>query len=144
VQGYPNLIFSHGLLKAFASHPRNLYYKQLQALKKQGGLFGLTLANNFVSDDPDCQDLEHFMNHLDEVVKLIGVDNVCFGFDFMDYLSEFPNSNIPEVSDATKVSAILKAMKSRGYSLEQIDKISYSNFHDRYKNKIWKVLNDGH
>ena len=61
---------------------------------------------------------------------------MCFGFDFMDYQPEFPNSNIKEVPDATKAYRIIDGLRSRGFSEEEIEKICYSNFVNRYKDKI--------
>ncbi len=132
-----NIIYSHGLCKALCGHVRNLTDDQMIALKKVDGLFGLTLANNFVNDDKSKQDLEHFLDHVDYAKKFMGINNLCFGFDFMDYLIEFPNSNIEDVSDATKAYRIIEGLRERGYSEEDIEKICYKNFYDRYKDKIW-------
>ncbi len=131
-----NIMYSHGLVKSLCGHVRNLTDDQMKALKKVDGLFGLTLANNFVSDNPQNQDLEHFLDHVDYARNIMGIDNLCFGFDFMDYLSEFPNSNIEEVSDATKAYRIIDGLRQRGYSEEDIEKICYLNFYNRYKDKI--------
>ena len=97
----------------------------------------LTLANNFVSSNKEEQDLEHFLNHLDAAVEIMSVDNVCFGFDFMDYLVEFPNSNIQDVSDATLAYRIIEGMRKRGYSEEDIQKICYDNFYSRFQDCIF-------
>lgn len=131
-----NIIYSHGLCKKFCSHVRNLTDDQMKALKQKDGLFGLTLANNFVSDDKDKKDLSHFLDHVDHAKAIMGIDNLCFGFDFMDYLSEFPNSNIEEVSDATKAYRIIDGLRDRGYTEEEIEKICYKNFYERFKDKI--------
>ena len=131
-----NIIYSHGCLKEFCGHVRNVTKDQMLALKKVDGLLGLTLANNFVDSDKSKQDLEHFLNHVDEAVKVMGIDNVCFGFDFMDYLSEFPNSNIKEVASASDAQRIIEGLEKRGYSEEEINKICYDNFYKRYKDKI--------
>ena len=131
-----NIIYSHGLCKALCGHVRNLTDDQMIALKKVDGLFGLTLANNFVSPNKSEQDLEHFLDHLDHAVKFMGIDNICFGFDFMDYLSEFPNSNIVDVPDATKAYRIIDGMRRRGYSEEDIKKVCYDNFYNKFKDKI--------
>ena len=77
------------------------------------------------------------MNHVDYAVSVMGIDNVCFGFDFMDYLSDFENANVSEVPDATKVHLIIEGMEKRGYSKEDIKKISWDNFYNRFKNKLF-------
>ena len=127
-----NIMYSHGCCKALCDHVRNLTNDQMIALKKKDGLFGLTLANNFVSKDKDKQDLEHFIDHVDYAVKFMGIDNICFGFDFMDYLSEFPNCNIVDVPDAPHAHLIIEGLRRRGYSEGDIKKICYDNFYRRF------------
>lgn len=131
------IIYSHGCVKKLCDHVRNVTDDQMRALKEVDGLLGLTLANNFVSSKKEEQDLEHFLNHLDAAVAIMGVDNVCFGFDFMDYLVEFPNSNITDVSDATKAGIIIEGMRKRGYKESDIQKICYDNFYNRFKDCIY-------
>ena len=131
-----NIIYSHGCVKSLCDHPRNVTHKQMEALKKVDGLLGMTLACTFVDSDETKQDLEHFLNHVDEAVKVMTVDNICFGFDFMDYLSEFPNSNISDVASATDAYKIIDGLKARGYSDEDINKMCYENFYNKYKGKI--------
>lgn len=131
-----NIIFSHGCVKDICSHRRNVTNEQMLALKAVDGLLGLTLAKNFVSPIEEEKDLAHFLNHLDRAVEVMGIDRVCFGFDFMDYLSEFPNDNIIDVPNATKAFRIIDGMRKRGYTEAEIEKICWSNFYNRYKDKV--------
>ncbi len=131
-----NIIYSHGNCKALCDHVRNVTDDQMVALKKVDGLLGLTLANNFVSSNVKDQTLDKFLEHLKHAVSIMGIDNVCFGFDFMDYLSDFPNSNLEEVSNASLVYRIVDGLESIGYSKEDINKICFDNFYKRYKDKI--------
>ena len=130
------IIYSHGCCKALCEHVRNLTDDQMRALKAVDGLFGLTLANNFVNKDKDKQDLEHFIDHVDYAKNIMGIDNLCFGFDFMDYLSEFPNCNIVDVPDAPHAHLIIEGLRRRGYSETDIKKICYDNFFKRYGNLV--------
>ena len=135
-----NIIYSHGCVKELCDHPRNVTRKQMEALKAVDGLLGMTLACTFVDSDENKQDLEHFLNHVDAAVEVMSVDNICFGFDFMDYLSEFPNSNISDVSSASDAYKIIDGLRKRGYNEEDINKMCYENFYNKYKSKI--VLGD--
>ena len=134
-----NIVYSHGLVYDICDHRRNLDKEQMLALKKANGLFGLTLAKNFVSRKEEERDLEHFLDHVDFAIEVMGIDNVCFGFDFMDYLDDdFENAMVKEVPDATKAHLILEGMKKRGYSKEDIKKVAWDNFYNRYGNKLYK------
>lgn len=137
VGDYDKLIYSHGCCRAITDHRRNMTDEQMKALKKVNGLFGLTLANNFVSKNKDEQDVVHFLNHLDRAIEIMSEDNVCFGFDFMDYLSEYGNDNISDVANATLVYRIVEGMRSRGYSEERIEKICWKNFYNKYKDLLY-------
>lgn len=133
----PNkIIYSHGCCKDLCGHRRNVTLEQMKALKKVDGLLGLTLAKGFISKNDNERDLEHFLDHLDYAVSVMGIDNICFGFDFMNYLSDFPNDNIYDVEDATKAYKILDGMRRRGYSEEEINKVAWDNFYKRYNDKI--------
>lgn len=130
-----NIIFSHGNLKELCPVPRNLSLEQLKRLKEADGLLGLTLVRYFISINPKEQNLEHFLNHLERAVEIMGVDNVAFGFDFMDYLSD-ENENIDEIPNQTYLGLLLDGMKKRGFTENEIQKICYDNVYQRFKNKM--------
>jgi len=131
-----NIIYSHGNVRALCNHVRNVTDEQMKALKAVDGLLGLTLANNFVASDEKEQTLDRFLDHVDYAVKFMSVDNICFGFDFMDYLSDFPNSNLEAVNNATLVYRIAEGLEKRGYNAEDIKKMCYDNFYHRFQDKI--------
>ena len=135
-----NIIYSHGNVKYICNHRRNLTLEQMKALRAADGLFGLTLAKTFVSKNEEEQDLIHFLDHVDEAVKVMDIDHVMFGFDFMDYLTDdFPNANIMDVGSAPLAYRIIDGLKLRGYSREAINKISYNNFVQRYKKHFIEI-----
>jgi membrane dipeptidase len=73
-------IFSHTNCAALNEHPRNKSDEQIRALAAKGGVMGLTTVNVMVKRDLPVT-LEHFLDHVDHVVKLVGVDHVGFGSD---------------------------------------------------------------
>jgi membrane dipeptidase len=126
-----NIIFSHGNLREICDHPRNLNRRQLLRLKEAGGLLGLSLVRYFLSPIPPEQNVKTFLRHLDLAVEVMGIGNVAFGFDFMDY---FPgeNGNLEEIPDCTKLGLLLETLKEKGYSDEDVERLSYRNFYDKY------------
>lgn len=131
-----NIIYSHGNIRSLCEHRRNVTDEHLQALKAVNGLLGLTLASSFIAKEKEDVTLDRFLDHVDYAVKFLGIDNVGFGFDFMDYLEEFANSNLEAVGDATKVNVLINGLRSRGYTESDIRKITYNNFFKRYNDKI--------
>lgn len=67
--------------------------------------------------------LSMLLDHLDHIVKLIGVDHVGLGSDF-DGISSAPK----ELEDVTSFPLITKALMERGYSKKDIRKILGENF----------------
>ena len=133
---HKNIIYSHGNCKALCKHPRNVTDDQMRALKAKDGLLGLTLADNFIAEAKEERTMERFLEHVKHAINIMGIDNVCFGFDFMDYLSEFPNCNLTDVKDATLAYRIIEGLQSIGLTDEEIDKITYDNFYRRFKDKV--------
>ncbi len=138
-----NIIYSHGNCKSLCEHIRNVTDDQMKALKKIDGLLGLTLADNFIDEDKENRTMARFMEHVKHAIEIMGIDNVCFGFDFMDYLDEFANSNLEDVKDATFAYRIIESLESLGLNEDAIDKICYSNFISRYQSKIIDLKNRG-
>lgn len=131
-----NILVSHSNLKKYANRSRNLTHDQLLKLKEADALLGLTLVGGFISDDKDKRTLDHFMLHLKDAIKVMGIDNVCFGFDFMNYFSYETTANIEEVKSASEVNNLILKLKEHGYTKEEIEKLTYYNIHNRFKRHI--------
>jgi membrane dipeptidase len=67
--------------------------------------------------------LSLLIDHLDHIVKLIGVDHVGLGSDF-----DGINSSPRELNDVTDMPLITKELLKRGYSKKDIHKILGGNF----------------
>ncbi|MBY0534774.1 MAG: dipeptidase [Chitinophagaceae bacterium] len=63
------------------------------------------------------------LDHLDHIVKLIGVDHVGLGSDF-----DGINSSPRELDDVTNMPLITAALLERGYSKKDVEKILGGNF----------------
>lgn len=72
---------------------------------------------------PPAPALEKFMDHIDHVVKLVGVDHVGFGSDY-DGTGSVPKG----LDDVTGLPLITYHLLKRGYSEEDIKKILGGNF----------------
>jgi len=68
-------------------------------------------------------DLSQLLNHLDYIVKMIGIDHVGLGSDF-DGIESAPRP----LDDVTSFPLITKALTERGYSKKDIEKILGRNF----------------
>lgn len=129
-------IASHSNCKALCDVPRNLTDEQLKAVAKSGGVVGLNAFKDFVHPEIAKQDIHHLADHIDHMVNIMGIDHVGFGFDFCDYLDDDTAGSFASdggvttagFEDASKAQEMIKILNQRGYSKEDIEKISYKNF----------------
>lgn len=133
-----NIICSHSNLKKFCNHDRNLTNDQLHRLKEADALLCLTLVGIFISENDDMKNLDNFLLHIREAINIMGIDNVCFGYDFMDYFNPPKTMNIEEVQNASEINNFLNFLKDSGFSSEEIEKMTYYNFYNRFKRHIVK------
>lgn len=79
-----------------------------------------------------------FIKHIEYAINALGIDNVCLGLDFMDYLDDFPSSNTKEISKVTEINLLIERLRVKGYSDNVIKKITFDNFYNRFKGKVYE------
>jgi membrane dipeptidase len=77
------VVFSHANPRAVHPSPRNILDEQIKAVAATGGLTGMVGYPAFVSADPRPS-LDAFIDHIDHVVQLVGIDHVALGIDYFD------------------------------------------------------------
>lgn len=160
-----SVIFSHTGIKSLTPSPRNRTDEELILLKKNDGVIGLS------SWGPLCwgkvkkarPTLDEYVDHIDYVVDMIGIDHVGFGCDntlddskdlsgtaeqsllypgIVAEYDKFVGTN-PEVRHAEgidgvwEISNVVNKLKERGYTTEDINKFLGGNFLRIIKN-VWK------
>jgi membrane dipeptidase len=96
----------------------------LNALKWQSFEIDFWLARKYSEEAQALRPpLSLLLDHLDYIVKLIGVDHVGLGSDF-DGIESAPQ----QLDDVTGYPNITKALVERGYSKKEIEKILGGNF----------------
>lgn len=129
-------IASHSNCKDLCDVPRNLTDRQLKAISERNGVVGLNSFKDFVHPNRDKQDIQHLVNHIDHMVEVMGIDHVGLGFDFCDFLEADTFGSFADteevatigLEDASKAHCIITILENRGYSKEDIIKISHGNF----------------
>lgn len=117
----------------------------LKALADKGGVAGVSAIPNQLSGDPE-QGIEDMLNHIDYMVKLIGVDHVAIGLDIvfedhveyhrqaakttfkLDYIGQELNAPyMYGIESPDEWPNITRGLVSRGYSDDEIKKILGGN-----------------
>ena len=121
------VICSHSNCKSLCDHPRNLTDRQILKIKDKKGLISVTAVPSFVSQDPDKQNIEGLIDHIDHLVNLIGIDHVGLGFDYMGFY-DTNEGNLNDLYNFSHSSKIIDALIFRGYTKREIEKITYLNY----------------
>ena len=74
-------------------------------------------------------DVETVANHIDHVVKLVGINHVGIGSDFDGVGDSLPTG----LKDVSQYPNLIFALLKRGYTADDIEKICYKN--------VWRVWN---
>ncbi len=77
------LIVSHANACGMLKNPRNLDDEQIKAIAKQGGLVGILALPERVKEGE--VDIEDMLKHMDYMIKLVGIEHLALGMDFVKY-----------------------------------------------------------
>lgn len=127
------VVASHSNARSLCPHPRNLSDEMLSALGEKGGVAGLNFYGAFLkqSGKPCLADLAE---HAFYMIRKAGEDAVALGTDFDGFGAE----DLPYgIKGAEDMERLWKALKNRGITSRQIDKIAYSNVM-RVMKEVWK------
>lgn len=114
------IIASHSAVYNLRKHQRNLKDDQLKAIKENDGVVSVVLFPNFLSDKKEVH-IKDFVDHIDYIVKLIGIDHVGLG-------SDFDGASMPiDLENSSKMYRITDELINRGYKEEDIEKILGGN-----------------
>src|SRR6185369_5175575 len=88
------------------------------------------ISSQYKKNHPAPQvDIGRVVDHIDHIVKLIGVDHVAFGSDFDGVDGMLPKG----IEDVSMYPNLIYHLLKRGYKEDDIEKICYKN--------IWRVWN---
>ena len=129
--GVIHLNFNSGFVDSSFNAKNRAFIKKHQAEKDSllktnpSDFFANMRINEKYKDEIDDArpTLSQLLDHLDHIVKLIGVDHVGLGSDF-----DGINSSPRELNDVADMPLITKSLMQRGYNKTDIQKILGGNF----------------
>lgn len=124
------VVATHSCCRALADHPRNMTDDMIRLMASKGGVIQINFYPHFLdsqwSADPanyPLPSVKDVADHIDHAVKIAGIDHVGLGSDF-DGIEVAPSG----LEDISKYPLLLEELRSRGYTEEEISRISGENF----------------
>jgi membrane dipeptidase len=134
------LVVSHSNARHFYDIERNLSDDQIRDIGRRGGVIGINAV--LVSPSTEDSHLDRYVDHVDYVAELIGIDGVGIGFDFFEAIyralpvqeqdalrSALTDVHfIPDLTTHAHARNLTAKLIERGYGDEDIAKILYGNW----------------
>jgi membrane dipeptidase len=134
------LIVSHTNARRYHDIERNISDEQVKMVGERRGVIGINAV--LVSPRQEEATIDRYVDHIEHVAGLIGLDCVGIGFDFFEFLyRQWPEPAKQElatrftkphfISDLTNHSQsrnLTRKLIERGFNDEQIAKILYGNW----------------
>jgi membrane dipeptidase len=150
------IAITHSNCRALVDHPRVKTDEAIKALAAKGGIMGITGVRNFVRKTEPTT-VEHMVDHIDHVAKLVGIEHVGIGSDAdLNGYDDMPPAEYAQLKALYKQSYafrdkldtdgfdhprkmfdLTEALIRRGYSDANIKLILGENFR-RLLGEAWK------
>jgi membrane dipeptidase len=143
------VIASHTGVETIFNHMRCKSDEEMKAIAATGGVIGVFAMPWFIHEDPNHTTIDHVLDHIEYIVKLVGIDHVGIGTDWpmsdvawsLVYFKEqiaprlgFAKGNGPStetIIGLEKYSYYInftRGLVARGYSDEDIRKVIGGNW----------------
>jgi membrane dipeptidase len=135
------VIASHSNVRAIRDHPRNLTDPMIEAIAASGGLVGVVAVAGYIADGEPT--IARWADHVDHIVRLVGIDHVSVGCDFYDEIMAMgaaqeipswnPGGSLGQLSFTgmrswADLPGLTAELLRRGYTEGELGKIYYDNF----------------
>jgi membrane dipeptidase len=134
------LIVSHSNARRFYDMERNMSDEQIKMIGARGGVIGINAI--LVSPQREEATLDRYVDHIEHLASLIGIDGIGIGFDFCEFLwRQLPDAErealqarlttpnfLPDLGNHSHARNLTRRLIERGFSDEQIEKILRGNW----------------
>src|SRR6267378_274717 len=133
-------IVSHTNVRRYNDIERNISDDQIKMIGERRGVNGVNSV--LVSAKEEESTLDRYIDHIEHIGNLIGIDGVGIGFDFFEFIySQWPESAkkqlaeklttphfIPDLRNHSQARNLTRKLIERGFSDEEIENILRQNW----------------
>ncbi len=134
------LIVSHSNSRRFYDVERNISDDQVKMIGQRRGVIGVNSV--LVSPDQEKSTLDCYVDHIEHIADLIGMDCIGIGFDFFEFIyRQWPESKkkwmaeklttphfIPDLTNHSHARNLTRRLIERGFTDGDIEKILRGNW----------------
>jgi membrane dipeptidase len=134
------VIVSHTNARKFYDIDRNISDDQIRMIGERDGVIGINSV--LVSPREEEATLDRYVDHVEHIADLIGIDGVGIGFDFFEFIyRQWPEAMkeelaakltkphfIPNLTNHSHARNLTRKLIERGFSDEDIEKILCRNW----------------
>ena len=134
------VIISHTNARKFYDIERNVTDEQIKAVGGRGGVIGINAV--LVSPHKEEATLDRYIDHIEHVRDLIGIDGVAIGFDFFEFIyrqwsepeqiafqEKFTHAHfVPELAKHSHSRNLTRRLIERGFNDGEIERILFRNW----------------
>ena len=134
------LIVSHTNSRKFYDVERNISDEQIKMIGQRHGVIGVNSV--LVSPKQETSTLDCYVDHIQHIADLIGIDCVGIGFDFFEFIyRQWPESKkkwmaeklttphfIPDLTNHSHARNLTRKLIERGFSDDDIEKLLRGNW----------------
>jgi membrane dipeptidase len=134
------LIVSHTNARRYYDIERNVSDEQIKMVGKRGGVIGINAV--LVSPRREEATIDRYVDHIEHVRDLIGIEGVALGFDFFEFIyrqwsaeeraafeKKFKHAHfVPELSNHSQSRALTRRLVERGFTDDEIERILFRNW----------------
>ena len=134
------VIISHTNARKFYDIERNVTDEQIRKVGARGGVIGINAV--LVSPHKEEATLDRYIDHIEHVRDLIGINGVAIGFDFFEFIyrqfspaeqiafqKKFTHAHfVPDLAKHSHSRGLTRRLIERGLSDEDIEAILFRNW----------------
>src|SRR5687768_2855951 len=134
------LIVSHTNARRYYDIERNVSDEQIKMIGERGGVIGINAV--LVSPRKEEATIDRYVDHIEHVRDLIGIEGVALGFDFFEFIyrqwsaeekaafeTKYKHAHfVPELSNHSQSRALTRRLIERGFTDDEIERILFRNW----------------
>jgi membrane dipeptidase len=128
-------IVSHTNVRRYYDIERNISDEQIKMIGERHGVIGVNSV--LVSSKKEESTLDHYIDHIEYVADLIGIDGVAVGFDFFEFIyTRWPESAKKELAEKLTTPQFIPDLRNHTHTRNLTRKLIERRFNDKQIEKI--------